>query len=52
MFENNNYSYRNVNCFKTITFESNMPYPLRFMIDTDIVGMSWLNIKAGKYTIR
>lgn len=26
------------------TFESNIPYLLRFMIDKDIVGMGWLRI--------
>jgi len=29
----------------TITYESNMPYALRFMIDKDIVGMGWLKLK-------
>jgi DNA polymerase delta subunit 1 len=35
--------------FHTTTYESNMPYALRFMIDTDIVGMGWVRLKAGKY---
>lgn len=26
------------------TFESNIPYLLRFMIDKDIVGMGWFRI--------
>jgi DNA polymerase delta subunit 1 len=26
------------------TYESNIPYVLRFMIDTDIVGMGWMKI--------
>ena len=28
--------------FSKITFESNMPFALRFMIDKDIVGMGWI----------
>ncbi|KAH7905236.1 ribonuclease H-like domain-containing protein [Hygrophoropsis aurantiaca] len=34
------------------TFESNVPYPLRFMADTKMAGMSWVEIPATKYTIR
>jgi DNA polymerase delta subunit 1 len=34
------------------TFESDLPYPLRFMIDCKIVGMSWIRLNPGKYTIR
>ena len=37
--------------FYTATYESNMPYALRFMIDTDIVGMGWVRLKGGKYNI-
>lgn len=29
------------------TFESNIPYILRFMIDKDIVGMGWFRVEAG-----
>lgn len=29
-----------------------MPYALRFMIDHNIVGMGWVKILAGKYSIR
>jgi hypothetical protein len=38
--------------FWTTTYESNMPNTLRFMVDNDMVGMCWLDIKAGKYGIR
>lgn len=38
--------------FKPTTYESNMPYALRFMIDQGIVGMSWLKIDASNYQIR
>ena len=33
------------------TFESNMPYALRFMIDKDIVGMGWIRIAGGQYKL-
>ncbi|RXW20670.1 hypothetical protein EST38_g5195 [Candolleomyces aberdarensis] len=33
------------------TFESNIVYPLRFMIDTQVVGMNWIEVPAGKYTL-
>ncbi|KAH8093299.1 DNA polymerase family B-domain-containing protein [Cristinia sonorae] len=34
------------------TFESNIAYTLRFMIDTQIVGMNWVEIPAGKYQLK
>ena len=33
------------------TFESNIAYTLRFMIDTKVVGMNWIEVPKGKYTI-
>ncbi|KAI0731291.1 DNA polymerase family B-domain-containing protein [Earliella scabrosa] len=33
------------------TFESNIAYTLRFMIDTKVVGMNWIEIPGGKYTL-
>lgn len=33
-----------------LTFESNIPYALRFMIEYDIVGMGW--IELNNYSIR
>lgn len=27
-----------------LTFESNIPYALRFMIEYDIVGMGWIEL--------
>lgn len=33
----------------TLSFESNMPFALRFMIDKDIVGMGWIRLLGGKY---
>ena len=34
------------------TFESNLEYTLRFMIDTNVVGMNWIEVPAGKYKLR
>ncbi|KAF9245286.1 DNA polymerase family B-domain-containing protein [Melanogaster broomeanus] len=33
------------------TYESNIVYILRFMIDTQVVGMNWIEIPAGKYKL-
>ena len=38
--------------FVPLTYESNMPFALRFMIDNDILGMQWIQIPAGKYKLR
>ena len=35
-----------------VTYESNVPFPLRYMIDHDISGGSWVEIPEGKYTVR
>ncbi|KAL2912943.1 DNA-directed DNA polymerase delta [Polyrhizophydium stewartii] len=35
-----------------LTFESNIPFPLRFMIDTKIQGASWVGLPAGSYKLR
>jgi hypothetical protein len=29
-----------------------MPHSLRFMIDNEMVGMSWLDVRKGSYGIR
>lgn len=34
-----------------MTFD-NVAYTLRFMIDHDIVGMNWIELPAGQYTVR
>jgi len=38
--------------WKELTFESNIPFALRFMIDNQIAGGSWCQARAGNYTIR
>lgn len=44
--------FENKNAFSNITFESNMPFALRFMIDQDINGMQWIQIRKGGYILR
>ncbi|KAK4058069.1 DNA-directed DNA polymerase delta [Microbotryomycetes sp. JL221] len=36
----------------TMTFESNIAYSLRFMIDHQIVGMNWIELPKGTYKMR
>lgn len=38
--------------FSDLTYESNMPYALRFMIDLGIVGAGWIKIPQFMYTLR
>ncbi|KAJ2613724.1 DNA-directed DNA polymerase delta [Coemansia sp. RSA 1365] len=33
-------------------YESNLEFTIRFMVDTDIVGASWVELPVGKYTVR
>ena len=35
--------------FEPDTFESKINFPLRFMVDRNIVGMSWVKVEPGKY---
>lgn len=35
-----------------ITYESNIEYEIRFMVDTAVVGCNWIELPAGKYRIR
>ena len=53
LFEKEMVSFQNTyHYFESVTYESNMPFALRFMIDNDIVGMQWIQIQGGKYTLR
>jgi DNA polymerase delta subunit 1 len=36
----------------SVTFESNLPYTLRFMIDKEMPGASWITVPEGKYNLR
>lgn len=41
-----------LDCRSYQTYESNVPFTLRFMIDQDINGCNWVEAPAGTYTIR
>ncbi|KAJ3364525.1 DNA-directed DNA polymerase delta [Allomyces javanicus] len=38
--------------FATLTYEANLAYLLRYMIDADIAGMAWLELRRGTYHLR
>jgi DNA polymerase delta subunit 1 len=38
--------------FERMTYESKVNFPLRYMIDRGIVGMSWITLPKGKYNLR
>jgi len=38
--------------FPNLTFESNIPFALRYMIDSDIVGMGWIKLDKNAFRIR
>ncbi|KAJ2517092.1 DNA-directed DNA polymerase delta [Coemansia sp. RSA 1939] len=38
--------------YSATAYESNLEFIVRFMVDTDIVGASWVELPAGKYTVR
>ena len=52
IFENGSYTFKQQHIFSSITYESNLPYALRFMIDNEIVGMSWIRVDPTKYRVR
>ncbi len=35
-----------------VTYESSVPFALRFMIDKGIVGMGWMQIQRGAFRSR
>ncbi|PRW18348.1 DNA polymerase delta catalytic subunit [Chlorella sorokiniana] len=37
--------------FRSTTYESNVLYALRFMIDCSVVGGNWVELPAGSYTL-
>ena len=51
VFERGQCSYQELFGAAVPTFESNIAYTLRFMIDTKVVGMNWIEVPAGKYTL-
>ena len=51
VFEKAQCSYQELFNGVVSTFESNIVYTLRFMIDTKVVGMNWIEVPAGNYTL-
>ncbi|KAG9054686.1 DNA-directed DNA polymerase delta [Serendipita sp. 407] len=54
-FEKGELDYNNLfnkGGFPPATFESNLLFVLRFMVDAKVVGMNWVELPAGQYTIR
>ncbi|KAJ2746674.1 DNA-directed DNA polymerase delta [Coemansia sp. BCRC 34301] len=41
-----------IGLYSGTAYESNLEYTIRFMVDTDIVGASWVELPAGKYSVR
>ena len=39
-------------CLATTTYETNLPYALRFMIDNEIGGMTWIRIEKKNWVLR
>jgi len=39
-------------CISETTYESNVLYALRFMIDNEIGGMTWVKVPKGKWQLR
>jgi len=44
IFERGETNFRGLFSGPVLTFESNIPFILRFMIDTNVVGMNWIEI--------
>ncbi|KAF8075071.1 DNA polymerase family B-domain-containing protein [Lyophyllum atratum] len=51
VFERGECRFQGLFSDEVATFESNIAYTLRFMIDTKVVGMNWIEIPAGKYQL-
>lgn len=37
---------------RIVTYESNIDFDIRFMVDTKVVGCNWIELPAGKYMLR
>ena len=48
----NGLNYAGKDCLSKITYESDIPYVLRFMLDNEIAGMTWIRIEKGKWKLR
>ncbi|KAJ2373627.1 DNA-directed DNA polymerase delta, partial [Coemansia sp. RSA 2607] len=45
------FNVHGVGMYASTCYESNLEYTIRFMVDTDIVGASWVELPAGKYRL-
>ncbi|KAG9119515.1 DNA-directed DNA polymerase delta, partial [Ceratobasidium sp. 392] len=52
LFDRGECDYQDLFPGSVVTYESNIAYELRFMIDTHIVGMNWVEVPAGSYDMR
>ncbi|KAJ1306779.1 hypothetical protein OPQ81_007765 [Rhizoctonia solani] len=52
LFERGECDYQGLFNGPATTYESNMPFELRFMVDRQIVGMNWVEAPAGAYELR
>ncbi|PCH44386.1 delta DNA polymerase [Wolfiporia cocos MD-104 SS10] len=51
LFERAECHFRDMFSDQVPTYESNIAYTLRFMIDTKVVGMNWIEVPAGSYKL-
>jgi DNA polymerase delta subunit 1 len=52
IFERGECNFQELFSGPTSTYESNIAWVLRFMIDTKVLGMNWIEVPAGKYKLR
>ncbi|KAL7412360.1 delta DNA polymerase [Mrakia frigida] len=52
IFERGEFQFRDMFNGPISSYESNIAYTLRFMIDNKITGMNWLEVPAKKYELR
>ena len=52
VIEHDNILFGKKDCLSKVTYESDIPYAQRFMIDNKICGMSWVRIQADNWTPR
>ncbi|KDQ61581.1 hypothetical protein JAAARDRAFT_31037 [Jaapia argillacea MUCL 33604] len=51
IFERGECNFRDLFPGVVATYESNIVFTLRYMIDTKVVGMNWIEVPAGKYHV-
>jgi len=51
MFTRGQCDYRNVFSSPELSYEGDVPYFLRYMVDNEILALSWLKIPARKYDV-